>query len=269
MFLSLVSCSKDMQDELLNIDNLNFYFLVNGKKYIPNDTLYLYDAPTGITHVEIRNKENEMIRGFIERDRDGAVSIDYDESYDTGEHYNLQIVNVGKGAAHFMMGKSEYFYMISDGAGNIYPEVKNGKEITLNVNVQPIEDLVIMENMNLTTEKDGSKVYIKLVANNTLSHLALGYYKDENNHEYYSDSRFVIKEFGIPTYSYDVTWSQWQEYDGGYVSNDYYAYYRALISTNGTIPEKCFVKFTYANKEYTVWKSSSSDLLSWEMKNLN
>lgn len=263
----LVSCDKEQEGILLDINDYTFYFLIEGKKYLPNDTLYLEDSPNGIVHVEVCNEENEKIRGYIECERDGSVSLSYNEDYDTGEHYRIEIKNAGKGTAHFTMGRSEHFYQISDGAGNLYPEFENGKEIILNIFSHPIAVNTLKQNMRLTVERVGLNVYIKLIADNLLSHLALGYYKDENNNEYYSDGRFEVKRYGTLNYSYEEEFGRWKKHDEGYKTKEYYAYFQRLIGTNGIMPDEYFISFSYANKEYTVWGAKYSNELIWEINN--
>lgn len=253
---------SELNDEtLLDVNNYHFYFLIDGKKYFPNDTLYINDGINDKYHIEICNDEKELIYGFIDKQATGSVEIVYDYNYNTGAHYELGINDVGNGGIFFTMGKSGiYGHYISDGAGNIYPKTKNGKDIILNVVVKPLVDIenIVKNNMRLLLEKQSTGstsdlgTYIKLIAERELNPYAL--------------KRFKIKEYGIPNYPIGNS-GYWKNFDGVYGSDEKYVYFLAKLSssTSNTI-EEYYITFTYAGKDYTLLRTNSSEDIIWSIK---
>lgn len=263
--VGLASCSKEVELVTVDVNDYNFYFLVDGKRCNLNETIYVNHDPTVQHSVEVLTEE-------------GVAHLWYpdDESFFYWEalsptNYTFNAQGLGSKKIRFVVGNIYDYGWSFNGAEN-YPCTKNTKNIYLNVVVNPLPDEILKMNMDLYIVNDFDhevvrdnvsyyyySTFLRLIGNGTVKHIC----DDLKVEAWGADDKDFVP---IDSYPDRNCWA-WNKWDKDYawfdasVRGDVFHVYRGQYW-----PQEYYIKFRYAGKTYKLEKTSSSSVPVWTIE---
>ena len=263
--VGLVSCNNEEELVAVDVNDYNFYFLVDGKRYNLNDTVYVsHDL---ITQHSVGVLTEEGVVHIWHPDDESFLDWEYIDL----TNYTFKAQRIGSKKLRFVVGNVYDVSCPVKGTEN-YPYTKNTKNIYLNIVVRPIPDEILKLNMDLYVVNEFEKevvkdtgtyryysTYLRLTANSTTKHIC----DDFEVLAWGADGNDFIKNNTYPDSNYHG-WNPWDKE---------YAWFDA--SVRGDVfhvyiweywPKEYYIKFRYAERIFRVEREKSSSELVWTIE---